>query len=283
MKQDFLKFGNIEIDFPIASIGYFSIFGDLTDIFGVEYQSEAVSLLKQELQKCEDLKPKPNIDYEADNTHIDSRSADTIFKVAEIINNLAVGKFQIHLSTNEKQEIYKQLKAWKRPPKQKWKIGDVFSIPLLDKTFSFGQVVGTHLTAKCPILALFEIKQEKNEVTVEQLMEAKIISVWNADDDNLANYKFKVLFNEDIIVSPNKVKDKGRSGGAQMDELANAYFGLVPYNVMYKDNYYDEYFQPNIERPKNILWLDKEARNKYRLEHFGINETNEFVRKKPNA
>ena len=278
MKQDFLKFGNIEINFPTASIGYFSIFQDLVEFFGVEYQSEAVSLLKQELKKYEDLKPKPNIDYEADNTHIDSKSADTIFKVAEIINNLAVDEFKIHLSTDEKREILKQLKAWKRPPKQKWKIGDVFSIPLSDKTFSFGQVVGTHLTAKSPILALFEIKQEKSEVTIDQLLEARIISVWNADNENLANYKYRVLFDAEIIVSPNKVKDKGRSGGAEMDELANVYFGLIPYNIMYKENYYDEYFQSNIERPQNILWLNKEERNKYRLERFGVNENNERVR-----
>ena len=279
MKQDFLKFGNIEINFPTVSIGYFSIFQDLVKLFGVEYQSEAVSLLKQELKKYDDLKPKPNIDYEADNTAIDSRSADTIFKVAEIINSLAVGDFRIHLSIDEKQEIYRQLKAWKRPPRQKWKIGDVFSIPLLDKTFSFGQIVGTHITVKCPILAMFEIKQVKSEVTIDQLLEARVISVWNADDEDLANFNYKILFNADIIVSPNKVKEKNRSGGASMSELANTYFGLVPYNVMYKENYYDEYLQPNIERPKNILWLNKKERNEYRLECFGVNENNEKVRK----
>jgi len=277
MKQDFIKYGNIEIHFPTASFGCFSIFQDLVDFFGVEYQSEAVSLLKQELKKLEDLKPKPNIDHEADNTQIDSRSADTIFKVAEIINNLAVDNFTINLSTVEKQEIYKQIKAWKRPPRQKWKVGDVFSIPLLDKTFSFGQIVGTHLT-KSPILALFEIKQEKSDVTVDQLIEARVLSVWNADDDELASFYYKVLFNEEILVCPSRVKDKWMSGGSTMHGLANAYFGLIPYNVLGDENHYDKYLQPRIGRPENILWLDKEARNKYRLEHFGINENNEYIK-----
>jgi hypothetical protein len=275
MKQDFVKYGNIDIDFPTASVGLFSIFHDLVDLFGVEYQSEAVSLLKEELKKYEELKPKPNIGHEADFTHIDSRSADTIFKVAEIINNLAVGEFKVQLSAAEKQEIYRHIKAWKRPPRQKWKIGDVFSIPLLDKSFSFGQVVGTHLTAKCPILALFEIKQEKGEVTFDQLIEARVLSVWNADDELLANHTFKVLFNEEILVSPDRVRNKDMSGGATMCKLANVYFGLEPYNVKYREDYYDYYFQPKIGRPKNVIWLNKEERNKYRLEHFGVNENNE--------
>lgn len=273
-----VKYGNIEIELPTASIGYFSIFQDLADFFGVEYQSEAVSLLKRELKKLENLKPKPNIDYEADNTQIDSRSADTIFKVAEIINNLSVDKFKKNLSADEKQEVLRQLKAWKRPPRQKWKIGDVFSIPLLDNTFSFGQVAGTWETSKIPILALFEIKQQKGEVTVDQLLKARILSVWISDDYELAGFEYKILFNTDIIANPGRVKDESVMGGASLGTLANVYFGLQPYNVMYDENYYDEFFQPDIQRPTNILWLSKEARNKYRLEHLGINENNEKVK-----
>lgn len=280
MKQDFIKYGNIKIWLPTATTGYFWIFQDLVDFFGVEYQSEAVSLFKQELKKHEDIKPKPNIDYEADSTHIDSRSADTIFKIAEIINNLAVSEFKIHLSADEKQEVLRQLKAWKRPPRQKWKIGDVFSIPLLDKTFSFGQVAGTYLTAKCPIMALFEIKQEKSEITIDQLLEARVLAVWNANDENLDNYECKVLFNADIIVSPDKVKDKKQSGGTTICGLANVYFGLEPYNVMYKENYYDAYLQPDIERPKNVLWLNNEERIKYRREKFNIDENNNYINKR---
>ncbi|WP_255495211.1 hypothetical protein [Dysgonomonas sp. 521] len=94
--NEFIKYGNVEIELPNETIGYFSIFQDLTSLFGVECQSEAVFILKNELKKCSDLNPKPNIDYEADNTHIDSRSADTIFKVAEIIDNLTKKELNYH-------------------------------------------------------------------------------------------------------------------------------------------------------------------------------------------
>jgi hypothetical protein len=126
---------------------------------------------------------------------------------------------------------------------------------------------------------LFEIKQENSEVTINQLLNARILSVWNADDENLANRKYKVIFNSEIIVSPEKVENKSISGGATMDELANVYFGLLPYNVMANENDYDKYLQPEIERPQNILWLNKEERIKYRREKFNIDENDNYIKK----
>ena len=249
----------------------FQFFKNLADFFGTEVQSEAFELLRTELKKIE-LKPKPNLDFESDYTQIDSRSADTIFEVAKVIHKLTLPAKRIKIEEKQLEEINCELKKWKRPPRQKWKIGDVFSIPLFDKTFSFGQVVGTHLTAKCPILALFEIKQENSAVTIDQLLKARILSVWNSLDDDLANHTYKILFNAEIIALPERVKDKKKSDGASLANLANAYFGLIPYNVYYKDNYYDAYFQPDIERPQNILWLNEEERKKYRREKFKIDE-----------
>jgi hypothetical protein len=273
-----IKFGHFTINFPNESIGFFSIFENLADFFGTEIQSEAFELLRTELKKIE-LKPKPNLDFESDYTQIDSRSADTIFEIAKIVHKLTLPAKRIEIEEKQLEEIYRQLKKWKRPPRQKWKIGDVFFVPLLDKTFSFGQVVGTHLTAKSPILALFEIKQVKSEITVDQLLAARILSVWNSDDEDLANHKYKILFNAEIIANPERVKDKKMSGGATMDNLANVYFGLVPYNVMANENYYDEYLQSDIARPQNVLWLNKEERIKYRREKFNIDENNNYIKK----
>ena len=148
--DEIVNYGNIEIVLPNETLGCFLIFQDLVNVFGVTYQYEAVGLLKSELKNCVDLKPKPNIDYEADNTYIESRSADTIFRVAEIINNLTIEKFKAYLSNDEKREVLKKLKTWKRPKAAKWKVGDVFSLKLKDETFMFGQVIDTHLTHKSP-------------------------------------------------------------------------------------------------------------------------------------
>jgi hypothetical protein len=270
-----IKFGHFTIQFPDESINRFTIFENLADFFGTEFQSEAFKQLKNELKKIE-LKPKPNLDYESDYTLIDSKSADTIFLVAKAIHKLSLPAKCIEIKKEELKNIYAQLKKWKRPLGQKWKIGDIFSIPLLDNTFSFGQIVGTDYMVKNPVLALFEIKLKKAEVAIERLLKARILTVWNYLDTEIANYTYKILFNADIIAKPKMVKDRKVSGGATLCDLANAYFGLIPYNVMYSEEYYDEYFQPGIKRPKNILWLNKEERNKYRRENFNIDENNNF-------
>jgi|GEM_PF-1350860 len=275
--KDFIKYGNIEIGLPTETVGYFSIFQDLTNNFGVNYQSEAVSLLKRELKNHEDLKPRPNIDYEADNVHIDSRNADTIFKVAEIINGLTIDKLKIVVSDEEKQKILQELKIWKRPKPKKWKVGDVFSLKLKDETFMFGQVIGTHLTKKSPTCALFEIKKPINNTTIKELENSRIIAVENTDNECLSNGTFDVLFNAEPLVGVEKAKKGISRGDLILLELSNAYYGLEPWNVLYKDTYYDELLL--VERPKTVLILDREARNKHRLEHFGINVNNERVKR----
>ena len=247
------------------------------NFFGTEYQSEAVDLLKEKL-KILDLKTKPKIDYESDFTQIDTKNVDTIFEVAKTIYSLSISKKKNELGKSELEIIYGQLKKWERPPKQKWKIGDVFSISLLDGTFSFGQIVGTHLTSKSPILALFEVKQEQNIITTDKLIEAKVLSVWNSDDEYIANHRYKILFNHEPIANPENVKNKKQSGGANIHDLANVFFGLEPYNVMFKKDYYDSFLQPEIERPKSIIWLNNEERNKYRREKSKIDENSNRIK-----
>ena len=62
-----IKFDFFTIQLQNESSAKFSIFEDLADFFGTEYQSEAVDLLKEKL-KILDLKTKPKIDYESDFT-----------------------------------------------------------------------------------------------------------------------------------------------------------------------------------------------------------------------
>lgn len=270
MKNDFIEYGNVTIGLPNETVGYFSIFQDLTKLFGVECQSEAVALLKRELKNLADLKPKPNMDYEADNTYIDSRSAETIFKVAGIINDLTVAELKPHLSDAEKLEIFVKLKAWKKPKPAKWVLGDVFYMTLKDGAFMFGQVIGTHLTKKSSTCAVFEIKKPIAQTTVGELQASRIISVENTDNECLANRTFKILFNVAPLANMEQAPKGQYTGDLTLLSLCNAYYGLEPWNVLYKDTYYDEMLLEGVARPKSALLLDKEARAKYRLEHFGI-------------
>jgi len=140
-----MKYGILTMSLPNQSESYFSIFEDLAEMFVCDYQSEAVWQLKHTLKQITDLKSKPNIDYESYYTHIISRSPETIFKVAQCIHILT--KIQKpEISAQENDDMLMQLKKWKRPKKQKWKIGNIFSMKLKDESFLFGQILARHIT-----------------------------------------------------------------------------------------------------------------------------------------
>lgn len=277
--DEFVKYGNVEIQLPDENLASFSIFQDLTKLFGVDFQSEAIALLKNELKSHTDLKPKPRIDFESGYADITSRSANTIFLVAGIINGLVQQEEKIEVSDTARQEVLKRLKEWKRPRPGKWKVGDVFSLKLKDSTFMFGQIIGTNLTPKSPTCAIFEIRQSTEAVSFDELKGSRVISVQNTDGEFLNNKTFKVLFNAELLADIKQANKSKSTGDGNLLCLCNAYYGLEPWNVMYKDTYYDEMLLKGVERPQRIVLLDKDARNKYRLEHFGIDVNNNYVNK----
>ena len=277
--DEFVKYGNVEIHLPDENLACFSIFQDLTKLFGVDFQSEAIALLKNELKSHTDLKPKPCIDFESGYADITSRSAITIFLVAGIINELVQQEEKIEVSDTARQEVLKRLKEWKRPRPGKWNVGDVFSLKLKDSTFMFGQIIGTNLTPKSPTCAIFEIRRSTETVSFDELKGSRVISVQNTSGECLNDKTFKVLFNAELLADIKQANKSKSTGDGNLLCLCNAYYGLEPWNVMYKDTYYDEMLLKGVERPQRVILLDKDARNKYRLEHFRINVNNNYVNK----
>lgn len=277
--DEFVKYGNVEIHLPDENLACFSIFQDLTKLFGVDFQSEAIALLKNELKSHTDLKPKPCIDFESGYADITSRSAITIFLVAGIINELVQQEEKIEVSDTARQEVLKRLKEWKRPRPGKWKVGDVFSLKLKDSTFMFGQIIGTNLTPKSPTCAIFEIRRSTETVSFDELKGSRVISVQNTSGECLNDKTFKVLFNTELLADIKQANKSKSTGDGNLLCLCNAYYGLEPWNVLYKDTYYDEMLLKGVERPQRVILLDKDARNKYRLEHFRIDVNNNYVNK----
>lgn len=56
-----------------------------------------------------------------------------------------------------------------------------------------------------------------------------------------------------------------------MVDLANAYWGLEPWNIMFEENYYSKLLLRGIPTPNTVVILSQEDRVKYRKEKFGIN------------
>ena len=285
MNHNIIGYGNINISLPDESFSCFWIFEDLAERFGFEYQSEAVALLKRELKNQADIKPKPSIDYEADNTHIQSRNADTIFKVVEIVNRLSVNEFQVTLSQKESETILASLKSWKKPKKKKWQVGDIFSIALKDGSFMFGQIIGWQTIdrrmIKNPTCAVFELRKTTATVSVAELKESRAICTHNTDSEYLDKGIFPIrLRGIELIISARNVDQKRTIGDQHLLDLCNAYCGLEPWNVMYKETYFDEMLCAGIPRPQAALILSSDARNKYRLEISGIDENNKYIDRK---
>lgn len=55
-----------------------------------------------------------------------------------------------------------------------------------------------------------------------------------------------------------------------MNDLANSYWGLQPWNIMYKEDYYDGLLLKNISTPETAIILPPTERIKFRKEKFGI-------------
>jgi hypothetical protein len=107
--------------------------------------------------------------------------------------------------------------------------------------------------------------------------ELKPISILHLTGMLLNNGKWKVLFNETVRLNPDsgcggKNGNVGSSSYSDntLEGLANAYWGLKPWNVEHDENFYDEILLKNISRPNNAIILNKADRQKYRHEKFGI-------------
>ena len=259
------QFGPITIFLPDENSREFSIFQDLAELFGIEYNNDAVKILKEKLKELNNLKPKPNIDAEADAVSLSSTSADTIFKVAECINSLAIEKFHINLSAEQKAKILYDLKTWKRPKPQKWHIGGIFFIRLSDNTFVFGQILPKDEYSN--ICALFLLRKNNQDYSIDELKQTKILTVLGVGMDCINDGTYKIIGDSVPLVDPSMRINKNTSYGSDvLKDLAEAYFGLKPWNILYRENYYDDLLMNGLMPPENAIVLKPNERLKYRKE-----------------
>ncbi|MBS1511610.1 MAG: hypothetical protein JST86_12260 [Bacteroidetes bacterium] len=274
MRQHQFQVGPIEINLPDENQSHFSIFHDLAELFGDKFQSDAVKKLRNKLK---DVKPKASIDYEADNTHITTSNVDTLVAAITAIGELVTEEFRVPFQQLEKAPITEFFKAAKknRPKPKEWKPGDVFSIPLLNGTFAYGQV----LDKKYCTCALFNLQSDNSTLAEEHFNILKPISILHlSNGDLLNNGHWNILYNQPVTLNP----DSGSGGrwgdigslsygqcGA-MTDLANAYWGLKPWNVMYREDYYDQLLLKGLSRPNTAHVLNEADRKEFRKENFGV-------------
>ncbi|QFT90767.1 hypothetical protein FIU87_19155 [Bacillus sp. THAF10] len=267
MNQNIIKdlsvnIGFIKVHLPDYTMSTFMIAQSIADEFGVETNQQAIKKLRGVLKNSEnDLYKKVKTDYESGSIfiHTSSKKGPEILQVALIINDLAIEPYRQELVPEDICKIKSILENWKRPKPQKWKVGDVFTFPLSDGTYSFGQVLWK--TNNSPNCALFDCRGNKS-LPIETITSSPVISVLNITANCIDSFKWKVIGNTPVEITKNDVpkKHQGESiigslsfSSAILSELAEVYYGLKPLNSAYKQDFYDELLMPKIKRPQNII------------------------------
>ncbi|MGG0176464.1 hypothetical protein [Gottfriedia acidiceleris] len=263
-----LFIGKIEVFLPNPSISYFFIAEDLADFFKMETNYEAVKYFRKILRENMDLKDYKKIEFDRESSEVVIRTSNALvmLEIVVLMNKL----INFELSKEEIRKVEQQLISHKRPKKQKWSIGDLFLISLSNNTYALGQVVW--LSYSEPVCGLFDINFRK----IPDLFETdnyNYISVLSVTSCSLDDYSWKVVGNIDVMIDKSEVDRKhigeseigsiSHSSGV-LDDLAEAYFGIQPWNVMYDEDFYDQLLLPSVTRPSTSIILSPLERERYR-------------------
>ncbi|MEI4828792.1 Imm26 family immunity protein [Bacillus sp. FJAT-53711] len=265
-----VRLGKIDIFLPDATSSYFFIVEDLAGILKGETNYDALKqfrkMLRNEIEK--DLYKRIDFGQDSSEVVIRTTNALTILKIAVIIN----GFINVTISEEEMTETEQKLLSHKRPKKQKWKVGDIFLLNLSNGTYGFGQVLWKPFGS--PVCGLFDLNTETIP-TVEKVSNHSFISVLTLLSSSLDKGDWKVIGNADVRIDVEKVpwQHRGLDVTGSMSysdgillELANAYYGLFPWNVFYEEDYFDKILLSPFKRPNIAKVLSPIEREEYRKE-----------------
>jgi hypothetical protein len=274
-EKNIFKAFAFDIYLPDETSSRFYIFHDLAELFGEEFNRDAIRRLKRLLAEYPD-NPRGKLisDYEADNVSLSASKPEVIWLVARVINENSLPKYKKEYSVKEYERILQKLKAWKRPKPTKWQAGDFFCFELSNGELAYGQVLSKDYGA--PSCALFEARSPA-VIPIKEIAKTRVISILHLGSDLLDKGLWKVVGGGKPIADPDSsplgkrfaVGEISFGGGEALQDLAEAYFGLAPWNVGYcgDDYYFDKQLMPGVKRPSQCLWLSEEERQAYRAKH----------------
>jgi hypothetical protein len=251
----------------------FRIFHDLAELFGLEFNEQAAKKLKKLLKEGpNDPGAKLSMDREADYVSLRASKADVIGLIARLINENSLPAYKRDFTDEDYERINLALASWKRPKPKPWAVGDVFAFKLQDGSLGYGQVIDSQHGA--PSCALFE-RKTKDELAGHEVLGSRVVSILHIGSDLLDKDVWKVLGNHPPVAKSaesqhgprNQVGAKSFGGGGIVEDLANAYFGLVPWNGdYYREDYLNGLLMPGIQMPETCWTLNPEERRAYRLD-----------------
>ncbi|MEH6955185.1 Imm26 family immunity protein [Neobacillus drentensis] len=266
-----VEVGDVKINLP--SVGYqnFLIAQSLAEEFGLETNYEAEQKLREALKRYNnEVYKKIKIDAEAGCIFITSnpKHGEHILEVAILINQLLIPPYHQVLNDEDVEKIRNILIHWKRPKPQKWKDGDVFSIPLSNGSYGYGQILW-HKGKKSVTCAILKMNSE-NILLVEEIIQSIVVSVITTRSEDLDEGKWKIIGNVPLMIKEEMVpwEHSGKPGvGSKIYQelilvsLIEAFFAIKPWNFLnFKDSFMDTLLLPGINRPSNVIYLTKEQK-----------------------
>jgi hypothetical protein len=149
--------------------------------------------------------------------------------------------------------------------KQRWAIGDIFVVELMDGTYTIGQIVGQERPVLNSVsIALFEVKCGSQELAKNVLIpQSRLFSVLFATRDLLDSGKWAVVGTRSILIRPEQfpfehLRDAGFVGAkiigsAIVTAFLNAYYGLAPWDAWKDPNYLDSFLVTAEKKPRNLI------------------------------
>jgi hypothetical protein len=244
------QLGRIRIHAPDPGKTAFWFYTDLAELFGCEYTSEAVGRFR-ESWKLRGTKRRIAIDAEADGVSFQA-ARQAIIEVALVIHELA----SIVIDPAELAHIRGQVDSYIVPDPVAWSVGDLFALLLLDGSHAHGQVVGE--VKRKPSCALLELRTPAPTTDVATLRRARVISVLHVQEHHLSAGEWPIVGNAKPLANaydgpcghPSQIGGRSWDGLAT---LANAYFGLEPWNRFARPDYLEGFLSRGISRPASVI------------------------------
>lgn len=149
--------------------------------------------------------------------------------------------------------------------KQVWGIGDYFTVPLADGTFSIGQVVGQEPEALNSVTCAFFARRLDSATVrlVDHLVERDLISVLFVTRDLLDSGDWQIIFSADPFPTATyfdvaALRAKGFVGvkvigSGIVIKLMDAYYGLYPWNGFNEPDYLDRLLVSADRKPSHVV------------------------------
>ena len=153
--------------------------------------------------------------------------------------------------------------------KFKWKAGDLFVIPLINKKLCIGQVLDLQMPNIVRIALYDKVIDNINYNNLNRLNQFvklnNLISLIATSTEKLDNKEWKVIGNKDVEIPISKYpneefRSKGWVGAIHYDsglveDFINSFFSLLPWDDWHNPNFLDEFLiDPNI-KPENLLYI----------------------------